>query len=324
VRRPRNQLRCDSTRLKIKEEKKTENRAFLTARCHNEGRFSREVSGQDRPQSCRRNSPADLLVRPPLPQQVSPSLGIVRTPEETPSRTREGVTAQQDGRLRHFRGVPFGLGRVGAARNLERKGGTSPPQSDGSEWNRGPHVPKRNVRSPPTLRDLTTDRRPLNRTQVRKSRRRAGGKGKPGETQSQSRRQRQGTVLFLSYVEEQKLRFQGGSHSATLRGSFRLASSKVAGPVPRRCRWSAHVGRRAVPQRPSPATAEPDAFSELDRGPLGGGTPPITASGATAGILSGPHAHPPEPAVSGTVNRAGPVTDRDTRRNFFLIPLDVS
>ena len=151
---------------------------------------------------------------------------------------------------------------------------------------------------------MTTDRRTLNRTQVRKSRRRAGGKGKPGETQSQSRRQRQGTVLFLSYVEEQKLRFQGGSHSATLRGSFRLASSKVAGPVPRRCRWSAHVGRRAVPQRPSPATAEPDAFSELDRGPLGGGTPPITASGATAGILSGPHAHPPEPAVSGTVNRA--------------------
>ena len=72
-----------------------------------------------------------------------------------------------------------------------------------------------------------------------------------GETQSQSRRQRQGTVLFLSYVEEQKLRFQGGSHP-------------------------------------------------------------------------GPHAHPPEPAVSGTVNRAGPVTDRDTRRNFFLIPLDVS
>jgi hypothetical protein len=81
-----------------------------------------------------------------LPQQVSPSLGIVRTPEETPSRTRKGVTAQQDGRLRHFRGVPFGLGRVGAARNLERKGGTSPPQSDGSEWNTGPHVAKRNVR----------------------------------------------------------------------------------------------------------------------------------------------------------------------------------
>src|ERR1017187_2790011 len=133
-------LVCDSTGLKIKEETKTENRAFLTARCHNEGRFSREVSGQDRPQSCRRNSPANLLVRPPLPQQVSPSLGIVRTPEETPSRTRKGVTAQQDGRLRHFRGVPFGLGRVGAARNLERKGGTSPPQSDGSEWNRGPHV----------------------------------------------------------------------------------------------------------------------------------------------------------------------------------------
>jgi hypothetical protein len=211
VRRPRNQLRCDSTRLKIKEEKKTENRAFLTARCHNEGRFSREVSGQDRPQSCRRNSPANLLVRPPLPQQVSPSLGIVRTPEETPSRTREGVTAQQDGRLRHFRGVPFGLGRVGAARNLERKGGTSPPQSDGSEWNRGPHVPKRNVRSPPTLRDLTTDRRPLNRTQVRKSRRRAGGKGKPGETQSQSRRQRQGTVLFLSYVEEQNFVSRAGA-----------------------------------------------------------------------------------------------------------------
>jgi hypothetical protein len=148
----------------------------------------------------------------------------------TPSRTRKGVTAQQDGPLRHFRGVPFGLGRVGAARNLERKGGTSPPQNDGSEWNRGPHVPKRNVRSPPTLRDLTTDRRTLNRTQVRKSRRRAGGKGKPGETQSQSRRQRQGTVLFLSYVEEQKLRFQGGSHSAALRDSFRLASSKVAGP----------------------------------------------------------------------------------------------
>src|ERR1035441_8571635 len=95
-----------------------------------------------------------------------------------------------------------------AARNLERKGGTSPPQSDGSEWNRGPHVPKRNVRSPPTLRDLTTDRRTLNRTQVRKSRRRAGGKGKPGETQSQSRRQRQGTVLFLSYPEEQKLRLK--------------------------------------------------------------------------------------------------------------------
>jgi hypothetical protein len=69
---------------------------------------------------------------------------------------------------------------------------------------------------------------------------------------------------------------------------------------------------------------EPDAFSELDRGPLGGGAAPITANGATAGILSGPHAHPPEPAVSGTVNRAGPVTDRDTRRNFFLIPLDVS
>src|SRR5450759_2825106 len=68
---------------------------------------------------------------------------------------------------------------------------------------------------------------------------------------------------------------------------------------------------------PSPA-AEPDAFSELDRGPLGGGAAPITASGATAGILSGPHAHPPEPAVSGTVNRAGPVTDRDTRRIFFL------
>ena len=205
----------------------------------------------------------------------------------------------------------------GAARNLERKGGTSPPQSDGSEWNRGPHVPKRNVRSPPTLRDLTTDRRTLNRTQVRKSRRRAGGKGKPGETQSQSRRQRQGTVLFLSYVEEQKLRFQGGSHSATLRGSFRLASSKVAGP----CR----VGAGGAPTSdvgwshngPSPA-AEPDAFSELDRGPLGGGAAPITASGATAGILSGPHAHPPEPAVSGTVNRAGPVTDRDTRRIFFL------
>jgi hypothetical protein len=87
VRRPRNQLRCDSTRLKIKkEEKKTENRAFLTARCHNEGRFSREVSGQDSPQSCRRNSPANLLVRPPLPQQVSPLLGIVRTPEETPAK----------------------------------------------------------------------------------------------------------------------------------------------------------------------------------------------------------------------------------------------
>jgi hypothetical protein len=51
-----------------------------------------------------------------------------------------------------------------------------------------------------------------------------------GETQSQSRRQRQGTVLFLSYVEEQKLRFQGGSHPAALRGSFCLASSKVAGP----------------------------------------------------------------------------------------------
>src|ERR1035441_1419476 len=67
--------------LKIKEEKKTENRAFLTARCHNEGRSSREVSGQDRPQSCRRNSQANLLVRPPLPQQVSPSLGIVRSEE---------------------------------------------------------------------------------------------------------------------------------------------------------------------------------------------------------------------------------------------------
>ena len=47
----------------------------------------------------------------------------------------------------------------GAGRNLEGKGGTSPPQSDGSEWNTGPHVPKRNVRSrpTPTPRDLTTD-----------------------------------------------------------------------------------------------------------------------------------------------------------------------
>src|ERR1017187_439871 len=246
-------LVCDSTGLKIKEETKTENRAFLTARCHNEGRFSREVSGQDRPQSCRRNSPANLLVRPPLPQQVFPSLGIVRTPEETPAKP----IPHAEGRHRATRwpapALPrrsLGLGRtssyVEAGRNLEGKGGTSPPQSDGSEWNTGPHIPKRNVR---------------------------------------------------------------------------LASAKVAGPFRVGAGGASTSDVGWSHNGPSPA-AEPDAFSELDRGPLGGGAAPITASGATAGILSGPHAHSPEPAVSGTVNRAGPVTDRDTRRIFFLIPLD--
>ena len=36
-------------------------------------------------------------------------------------------------------------------------------------------------------------------------------------------------------------------------------------------------------------------------------------------MLSGRHAYNSEPAVSDTVNRAGPVTQRNTRRNYFLI-----
>src|ERR1017187_2482622 len=103
--------------------------------------------------------------------------------------------------------------------------------------------------------------------------------------------------------------------------NVRLASAKVAGPFRVGAGGASTSDVGWSHNGPSPA-AEPDAFSELDRGPLGGGAAPITASGATAGILSGPHAHSPEPAVSGTVNRAGPVTDRDTRRIFFLIPLD--
>ena len=231
MRRPRNQLRCDSTRLKIKEEKKTENRAFLTARCHNEGRFSREVSGQDRPQSCRRNPPANLLVRPPLPQQVSPSLGIVRTPEETPANPIPHAERRHRATRWPAPALPrrsLGLGRVGAAcPEAER-----PFASDAARLDHGPAdaQPNAGAEEPPT------------------SWREAG------ETQSQSRRQRQDTVLFLSGIEEQKLRFQGGSHSAALRGSFRLASSKVAGP----CRVGAggaptsDVGRSHNGQAPPP------------------------------------------------------------------------
>ena len=149
------------------------------------------------------------------------------------------------------------------------------------------------------------------------------GSPNPKADGASRRRHGQDTVLFLSCLEAQKLRFQGEDHSAALRGSFRLASAKVAGPFRVGAGGASTSDVGWSHNGPSPA-AEPDAFSELDRGPLGGGAAPITANGATAGILSGPHAHPPEPAVSGTVNRAGPVTDRDTRRNFVLIPLDVS
>src|ERR1035437_1680849 len=99
---------------------------------------------------------------------------------------------------------------------------------------------------------------------------------------------------------------------------------KSSWPIPRRYRWSVHIGHRLVPRRPILATAEPDASAELDFGPLGGGPPPIAARVATTGMLSGRYAHHTEPAVSGTVNRAGPVTDRDTRLVSFLIPLNVS
>jgi hypothetical protein len=103
------------------------------------------------------------------------------------------------------------------------------------------------------------------------------------------------------------------SGSSKVAGQFRVG----AGGAP-----TSDVGRSH--NGPSPAAAEPDAFSELDRGPLGGGAAPITASGATAGILSGPHAHPPELPVSGFGNRNAGVGFYDARLVSFLIPLDVS
>src|ERR1017187_7481391 len=90
--------------------------------------------------------------------------------------------------------------------------------------------------------------------------------------------------------------------------NVRLASAKVAGPFRVGAGGASTSDVGWSHNGPSPA-AEPDASSELDRGPLGGGAASITASGATAGILSGPHAHPPEPAVSHTVRLRSDTAD---------------
>ena len=148
--------------------------------------------------------------------------------------------------------------------------------------------------------------------------------GKTGGDPEQIEAEAPGHCLVPVLPRRAKTSFKGREPLRCAPWLLPPASSKVAGQF--------RVGAGGAPTSdvgrshngPSPAAAEPDAFSELDRGPLGGGAAPITASGATAGILSGPHAHPPELPVSGFGNRNAGVGFYDTRLVSFLIPLDVS
>src|ERR1035437_9347238 len=87
----------------------------------------------------------------------------------------------------------------------------------------------------------------------------ATGKFRPRSPDEQSKRgagnQRQDTVPFLSYAEEQKLRFQG---EKPLRSAARLlppGSRKVAGPVPLASASRQRLPRASVASNASRASA---------------------------------------------------------------------